>query len=118
MLKLLAAVTASILLLVFIGFNLENKSDISFGFTVIHDIPVFLTILASFSLGLLASVPFLLARVNKKRTLKKNQNKIEHKGAEYPDTEPKKPARKLSGKSKVVQAQDNSDPHAGSYGVD
>jgi hypothetical protein len=46
---------------VFIGFNLENRCDISFGFTKLSDVPVFLTAFASFVLGLLASVPIAIS---------------------------------------------------------
>jgi uncharacterized integral membrane protein len=45
------------LLVAFISLNLHNVSDISFGFFTLTGIPVFLTILASFALGLLAALP-------------------------------------------------------------
>ena len=45
--------------LAFITFNLENKCDISFGFTVIHGVPVFLTVFISFVFGLFCSMPFI-----------------------------------------------------------
>ena len=47
--------------LVFIVFNLEHKSDISFGFKTFKDIPVFLTCFSSFLLGMLFAVPFVLS---------------------------------------------------------
>jgi uncharacterized integral membrane protein len=50
----------------FIGFNLENKSDISFGFTALHDVPVYLAIFSGFVLGLLCTIPFVLAIRSKK----------------------------------------------------
>jgi len=45
--------------LAFITFNLDNKCDISFGFTVIPNVPVFLTVFISYVLGLLCSMPFI-----------------------------------------------------------
>jgi uncharacterized integral membrane protein len=52
----------------FIGFNLENKCDISFGFTKLSEVPVFFTAFASFVLGLLASVPIAISiRVKRSR---------------------------------------------------
>ncbi len=41
----------------FIGFNLGNVADVSFGFHVFRGVPVFLTALVSFALGLLAALP-------------------------------------------------------------
>ena len=49
------------IVLVFIVFNLENKSDVSFGFHTFNDIPVFLTAFSSFVLGMLFAVPFVLS---------------------------------------------------------
>ena len=47
--------------LVFIVFNLNNKSDISFGFQTLQEIPVYLTAFSSFVLGMLFAVPFVLS---------------------------------------------------------
>jgi uncharacterized integral membrane protein len=52
----------------FIGLNLENKCDISFGFTKLSEVPVFFTAFASFVLGLLASIPIAISiRVKRNR---------------------------------------------------
>jgi uncharacterized integral membrane protein len=67
-LKFIGFVALCAVFLVFIGFNLENKCDISFGFTKLPDVPVFLTAFASFVLGLLASVPIAVSiRLRKSR---------------------------------------------------
>lgn len=121
MFTLLAAVAASIVLLVFIGFNLENKSDISFGFTVIHDIPVFLTILASFSAGLLSAIPLFLIRRKKKHEIKKALSKNTRSAIDnpkYADSELIRPSKESGGKGQPIQDSEDSDPHAGSYGID
>jgi len=47
--------------LVFITFNIDNRCDINLGFTSFSDIPVFFAVFASFTLGLLFSLP-LVAR--------------------------------------------------------
>ena len=47
--------------LLFIIFNLENRCDISFGFTKAVDVPVFLTVFCTFIAGLLCAFPFVLA---------------------------------------------------------
>ena len=51
-----------VLLAVFIGFNVDNRCDVSFAFYTLSNVPVVLTILSSFALGLLAALPFALRR--------------------------------------------------------
>ena len=58
--RLVMAVAAFVILLVFVSFNLDNKCDISFGFDKIQDVPVFLTIFISFILGFLSTLPFVI----------------------------------------------------------
>lgn len=60
--KLLALILIMSLVLVFIGFNLENRCDISLAFYTLTDVPVVITILASFLLGLLMAFPLSFAR--------------------------------------------------------
>jgi uncharacterized integral membrane protein len=67
-LKFIGFVALCAVFLVFIGFNLDNKCDISFGFTRLSEVPVFFTAFASFVLGLLASVPIAISiRLRKNR---------------------------------------------------
>jgi uncharacterized integral membrane protein len=54
-------------LVVFIAFNLDNKSDISFGFTKIEQAPVYLTAFSSFALGMILAVPFVISIRSKKK---------------------------------------------------
>ena len=49
-----------LLLVTFIGFNLDNRCNVSFVIHTFEDIPVVVTILSSFALGLVASLPFAL----------------------------------------------------------
>ncbi len=53
--KLLAFIATMTIALVFVGFNLENSCDISIVFITFPQVPVVITILASFVLGLLAA---------------------------------------------------------------
>ena len=57
-------------MLLFIMFNLNNKCDINFGFTVQKDVPVFLTAFSSFIGGLLCSVPFIFILRSRKKNPK------------------------------------------------
>jgi uncharacterized integral membrane protein len=49
------------ILLVFIGLNLENRCDISFGFTTIEAAPIYLTVFSAFVLGLLCTIPLMVS---------------------------------------------------------
>jgi len=60
--KLLACILAMTLVLVFIGFNLENRCDVSLAFYTFTNVPVVITILASFLLGLLMAFPLSFVR--------------------------------------------------------
>ena len=67
--RLIGFILFAAVLLAFIGFNLGNACDVSFGFTVLHSVPIFLTVFAAFALGLLAALPsvFKAHRRAKKR---------------------------------------------------
>ncbi len=54
-----------VLLVVFIGFNIENRCNVSFVFHTLENVPVVVTILSSFALGLVAALPFALRRRNR-----------------------------------------------------
>ena len=68
MIRLIAFIIVSIIFLAFIVLNLNNKCDISFGFKTFQEIPVFVSTLFSFVLGLLFTLPlaFSLRRGRKK----------------------------------------------------
>jgi len=55
----------------FIGFNLENRTTVSFGFYVLTDLPVFIVIFSSFLLGSLIMLPFTFRRKSPKKIEKK-----------------------------------------------
>ena len=60
MIRLIAVIIIFAFFLVFIVFNLPNKCDISFGFKTFADVPVFVTALFSFVLGMLCTIPLIL----------------------------------------------------------
>lgn len=73
-----------VLLVVFIGFNIENRCNISFAFYTLEHVPVVVTILSAFALGLVAALPFGLRRRKAKNVVPKTPKKRRGKGA--PDT--------------------------------
>jgi uncharacterized integral membrane protein len=68
--RLIGLIVILAVLLAFIGFNLDNTCAVSFGFTRIDNVPVYLTVFASFVLGMLMSVPFLVSFALRKKTPK------------------------------------------------
>jgi uncharacterized integral membrane protein len=62
--------------LVFIGFNLENRCDISFGFFKLSQVPVYLAVFSSFVLGMLWAVPYVISLRFKR---KPGQNAVKDK---------------------------------------
>lgn len=60
--RLVVSIVFLFLAVAFVGFNLDNACDISFGFAVLPAVPVFLTILASFASGMAVSLIFSLRR--------------------------------------------------------
>ncbi|MDR2662250.1 MAG: hypothetical protein LBC31_04555 [Treponema sp.] len=61
------------ILLSFIGFNLNNTCDISFGFASFTAVPIFLTVFVSFILGMFCSLPFFLFRAFRKSKNRKGK---------------------------------------------
>ena len=78
-----------VVLVVFIGFNVENRCDVSFAFYTLKDVPVILTILASFALGLLAAFPFALrGRKNRQSSAPVTDKRPRRKGLGVSQTAP------------------------------
>lgn len=82
--KLVFVIAVFLFQAVFAGLNIKNSSDISVGFKVFKDIPVFLTITLSVVAGAVIAFPlgYLSGRKNKKNSKKaenikqgKNKNK-------------------------------------------
>jgi len=91
--RLIQIIIVFAIILLFIVFNLEKKCDISFGFTVIHDVPVFLTVFCSIVFGMISTLPFFLGY-----QLRKKQKTTEEK--------------------KDVSADSASLPNSNHYGID
>jgi uncharacterized integral membrane protein len=73
--------------LAFITFNLENKCNVYFWFggKGLIDIPVFLTIFVSFSMGLLCALPFVVRRRKAEKGHAVMEKKPEKIQAKKPD---------------------------------
>jgi uncharacterized integral membrane protein len=58
--KLVSFLTTLVLAAFFIGFNLENRCDVSLVFYVFKDVPIFVSLLFAFVAGSLAVIPFIV----------------------------------------------------------
>ena len=65
--RLIAFVFVLALIVAFIGLNLGNTTSISFGFAVIENVPVFLSLGVSFVLGVLATIPIAVGMLRRRR---------------------------------------------------
>jgi hypothetical protein len=60
MIRIIVFILVFVFFLAFIVLNLENKCDVSLGFTTIKDFPIFLSVLSSFVLGMFITIPMML----------------------------------------------------------
>ncbi len=65
--KLILSLIVMTLLIIFAGLNLENKSNISFGFSEISDVPIFISLFFAFLCGIIVTVPFIFIQKRKVR---------------------------------------------------
>ena len=113
--------------LCFIIFNLGNASNVSLGFKIFTDVPVFVTALFSFALGMLFVFP-LIFTVGRKRKLKAARARAESPQIEGGDSrivdsrvQPQKkklfgfkPSKKPDPSSEEEKIQKENSP----YGID
>ena len=69
--KLVYFIIVMLMLVLFMGFNLSNRCDISVIFYVFKDVPIFLSMLFSFLLGNIAVLPFLISSRHKMKKAEK-----------------------------------------------
>jgi uncharacterized integral membrane protein len=92
--RLFGLILVLAILLTFIGLNLNNVCDISFGFANFEKVNIVVLIFAAFILGMLASLPFIIFGAFRKK-------------------------QKTEKPSKQEKAPDETPPaDTGSYGVD
>ena len=59
------------LVIAFVGFNIENRADISFGFYVFNQIPIFISLFVAFLAGVVVMLPFTLGLRRRKKEKQK-----------------------------------------------
>jgi hypothetical protein len=103
--------------LVFITLNLHNGCDISFGFTTVESVPVYLTAFCAFALGLLGAIPLSLSFRRKKKNpgTKQPETPVVLGGGKSKKTWGKKDAPLTQDDIPEVSPYREDD---GSYGID
>ena len=61
-----------VILSIFIVFNVKNTCDISFGFYTLKSVPIFLSLLVSFCLGVFTTLPLVFFTKQKKSNRERN----------------------------------------------
>ncbi|MDR3160302.1 MAG: hypothetical protein LBU28_01655 [Spirochaetaceae bacterium] len=99
------------ILLVFIGLNLENRCDISFGFTTIEAVPIYLTAFSAFVAGMLCTIPLIVS--------------LRFRKPQPPGSLEAKPSRRRRGRKKggkepapAEAAEGGNFSQGGPYGID
>lgn len=82
--RLIVVVVLMGILIAFIGLNLENRADVSFGFYRFEQIPIFISLFVSFIAGVVVMLPFTFGR----RKSRGKKDKI------APDKQLEKPKKK------------------------
>ncbi len=78
---------------IFAGFNLKNSTDVCLIFTTLKDIPIYISNLFSFVVGVIIMLPFLSKR-NKKKEKKKKAKLEEQEANGVKTVDLKKPKKK------------------------
>ena len=91
--KFVGILIVLILFVFFIGFNLENKTDISLGFVTFPNVPIFLSTIIAFIVGALVTIPLsiksYLKKLRKERKKKKEIKEPENKDKSNKDDKKK-----------------------------
>jgi len=65
-LKLISFLVVLLAITFFIGFNLDNRCDVSFVFYKYTDVPIFVSLLFAYAAGAITLIPFFFGFRNKK----------------------------------------------------
>jgi len=96
MIRLLGFILIFVIFTCFIVLNLQHRSNLSFGFVEFNDVPVFVSVLFSFMLGMLFAIPLAFSLAWKKRGTNKPPNKKAEKSSQAEQTAPDQIKKEIS----------------------
>lgn len=100
------------IVLLFVVFNINNTSDISFGLYTAREVPIFLSLFIAFFLGFLVTLPFALSSSSRKTraTLEKERRKEEKKEQRQEGKKKKKKETDQGIPPRITGGKDSSRP--------
>ncbi|AEE16072.1 hypothetical protein [Treponema brennaborense] len=101
--RLISFIVCLILITIFAGFNLDNKCNISFGFTVLPNIPIFLSLMASFLIGVVVMLPFTFGKRRKDRRSQPGASAVPNEAGKSSAAGKPSVAGKATAKTPVVK---------------
>lgn len=112
--KLIAFILTLLIIVSFIGFNLENSSDIRIWFGengLLTEVPIFVSFFVMYLIGVLSVIPFIVGWKWKKKTGKKtDDSEIEDKAENGKKNVRVLGARKRRKKeAEIVESEDTDD---------
>jgi uncharacterized integral membrane protein len=107
--RLIGFILALVIITAFIGFNLDNACNVSFGFLHLEQVPVYLTVFSSFVAGMIVVLPFAFGRSMKRKKVSSSSRGAK---AAYPADISARASRR--GRSRPSEAELDD----GAYGVD
>jgi hypothetical protein len=97
------------IVIAFIGFNLDNRADVSFGFHEYEAVPIFISLFVAFFAGIVVMLPFTLGfRRRRKEKVKKAKAEAKTTPALEDGTEKKGSGLFKRKKGKAAEAPDNT----------
>ncbi len=106
--KLIAFLAILLVITLFIGFNLDNRCDVSFIFYKYSDVPIFVSILFAYAAGAITAVPFIIGHGRKKA------GKLSSKGSAKGASKGSARKRYASGVNEYDSLTNSYDPGANS----
>ncbi|POR05251.1 hypothetical protein AU468_01825 [Alkalispirochaeta sphaeroplastigenens] len=88
--------------LAFVGLNLDHTADISLGFILYRDVPVFLSLFFAFFLGVVLTIPAVMFTASRK-TRDRSERRRERR--EKQETRKEEKARRIAHKEERRQAR-------------
>jgi uncharacterized integral membrane protein len=112
--KLVIFLVVLAIVVVFAGFNIDHKSDISFVFYEMKDVPIFLSLFIAFIAGAFVMLPFVFARGRKKtRKLEPQPTETKEKEQEQEQTKGKDSKKQKKQKKQNTHAEKNEETETG-----
>lgn len=97
--KMIGFLVVLVLVAFFASLNMNHRTDISLGFYIFNDVPIFLSLLVAFLAGAVLIIPFTIgASLRKKSKLKEKAEKAQKK-----DKKEKKPKKEKKSNQQIAE---------------